>query len=225
MPRLILASASPRRRELLGLLRLPFEVRPVEVDEDSKEILWIGTRPHSIGPRERADGLARLKAWECWHDQRTNAIVIGADTIVSSDRPGILTALGKPADGDDARRMLRMLSGTTHTVYTGVALAYPEPDPPCPGEYLDCDLRSEIVDTQVTFRELTSDMIDAYIATGEPFDKAGAYGIQGYASAFVEAIYGDYFNVVGLPIHTVAKMLEKIGIEWWRGEESLGERT
>jgi septum formation protein len=83
---------------------------------------------------------------------------------------------------------------------------------------------TEVVDTQVQFRELSPEMIEAYIATGEPFDKAGAYGIQGYASLFVEAIYGDYFNVVGLPVSTVARMLEKIGIRWWESPASLNER-
>ena len=115
--------------------------------------------------------------------------------------------------------MLALLSGTTHTVLTGVAIAvrHAQPDIQDFNEFV----RKDVVETQVQFRELTSQMIDWYVATGEPFDKAGGYGIQGHASAFVEAVYGDYFNVVGLPIATVAKMLEEIGIEWWRGPSAL----
>jgi septum formation protein len=101
-------------------------------------------------------------------------------------------------------------------VFTGVAVVQTDHDDDC-GMTWD----SEVVDTQVTFRNLSDEMIDAYIATGEPFDKAGGYGIQGWASTFVEAIYGDYFNIVGLPIATVAKMLEEIGIAWWRGSAAL----
>jgi septum formation protein len=217
--RLILASASPRRRELLALLGLPFEVVPGDIDE-------IG--PFDLTPRRLAEQLALEKArqvsdrlfggdWR-WVD-RENPIVIGADTLVVSERTDPPAILGKPADADEARRMLNLLSGSTHDVYTGLAVVWQYwPDE---ADGFDMVERTEVVDTQVQFRELTPAMIDAYIATGEPFDKAGAYGIQGHAAAFVEAIYGDYFNVVGLPVQTVGRMLERIGIEWWRGEKAL----
>lgn len=210
--RLILASASPRRRELLSLLRLPFEVMVSDVEEED-----LLDEP----PRAVAETLARRKT-DAVVAQLSNSpgiCVIGADTVVAVEA-GSTTSLAKPRDADEARFMLRMLSGRTHTVYTGVALSW---RPPLMGHVSPggCYTSSRLVDTQVTFRELTDGMIDAYIATGEPFDKAGAYGIQGFASAFVEAVCGDYFNVVGLPVATVGKMLEEAGIQWWRGPEAL----
>jgi septum formation protein len=205
--RLILASASPRRKELLALLRLPFEVIVSDVDETAKEEL----------PHQTAERLAVSKAYAIAETLMCDAsIVIGADTVVALTDEAPATVLGKPNDHEDARRMLRLLSGRTHSVFTGVSLIETDVDG-------DCAWRSTqtVVDTQVTFRQLTDEMIEAYIATGEPFDKAGGYGIQGYASTFVESVYGDYFNIVGLPIATVAKMLEDIGIEWWRGPAAL----
>jgi septum formation protein len=165
--------------------------------------------------------LATDKASEVWMRHRSDGLILGADTLVVTDRGGLETALGKPVDEDDARRMLALLSGTTHTVYTGVALVYPDQSVQYGEWFADYKTITEVCDTQVQFRELTPAMIDAYIDTGEPFDKAGAYGIQGYAAAFVEAVYGDYFNVVGLPVQTVGRMLEKVGIEWWQGEQAL----
>ena len=211
--RLILASASPRRKELLACLGLPFEVIPSEVDESISDFAGTGSM---------AGELAKEKAFSVWQQLRADTCVIGADTVVVTERPGVPTSLGKPRDAKDAARMLRLLSGTTHTVFTGVAIARPDYSLDFDGYIFDCDITVQVVDTQVQFRELTPEMIDWYIATGEPFDKAGAYGIQGHASAFVEAVYGDYFNVVGLPIQTVAKMLEEIGIEWCRGPAALG---
>ncbi|HXG24409.1 MAG TPA: Maf family protein [Chthonomonadales bacterium] len=207
--RLILASASPRRRELLALLGLPFEVVPSLIPEDEAQDL----PPHVL-----VETLAQEKALDVWHRQqdKEDILILGADTVVVTYRSGTPTILGKPHDADDARRILQMLSGTAHTVYTGLALAKWSP------ECSEVDVQSKVVATRVVFRELTPALIDAYIATGEPFDKAGAYGIQGLAAAFVEAIYGDYFNVVGLPVQTVARMLEGLGIEWWRGAETLG---
>lgn len=220
--RLILASASPRRSELLALLRLPFDVQHSGVDENAdSSLMFASGRASDYPPSRRVEVLAREKAQYVWHQNRNDAVVVAADTLVVTSRPGLDSALGKPADEEDARRMLAMLSAGDHSVFTGVALAYPDEDARHGDLIVDCRIASEVVDTQVRFRELTPELIDAYIATGEPFDKAGAYGIQGFASAFVEAIYGDYFNVVGLPIHTVAKMLERIGIEWWRGPDAL----
>lgn len=206
MPRrLILASASPRRRELLGLLGLPFAVIPSHIAEEVDP----GLSPHQI-----AGHLAYIKAREIAGSiSISDSLVLGADTIVVAGQADTATVLGKPADAEAARDMLRRLSAATHTVLTGIALLSRPDD--------DFESCTRVVDTQVTFRELTPTMIDAYISTGEPFDKAGAYGIQGYASAFVEAIYGDYFNVVGLPVQTVGRMLESIGIEWWRGADAL----
>lgn len=206
--RLILASASPRRRELLALLGLPFEVVPSAVEEDSQP---------PVSPPEFARALAKEKALDVWRrrSKEPGLMVLGADTIVVADRPGVPTILNKPTDEDDARRMLAWLSGTTHTVYTGLALVQTE------AVRSDGEIETEVVGTRVTFRELTPSMIDAYVATGEPFDKAGAYGVQERAAPFVEAVHGDYFNVVGLPVCTVARMLERIGIEWWRGPEAL----
>ena len=150
---------------------------------------------------------------EKWRDP---LIVIGCDTIVVTDRTDGPSILGKPTSPDDARRMLGLLSGAVHTVYTGVSIVTRRWHQPWPSS-------SRVVDTQVQFRALSREMIDWYAATGEPFDKAGGYGIQGPASAFVEAVYGDYFNVVGLPVQTVAAMLEEIGIPWWTGASALEE--
>lgn len=209
MPRrLILASASPRRRELLSLLGVPFDVIPGEVDEDDFDP---ATDPPALARRlavEKASHiLQRL--------QDTDLLVLGADTIVVAETQGATTILNKPQDAADARRMLSLLSGDTHTVYTGVALVGRD----AAGKTLPGI--AEVTGTQVTFRELSAAMIDAYIATGEPFDKAGAYGIQERAAPFVEAIHGDYFNVVGLPVKTVARMLERLGVAWWRGADAL----
>ena len=211
---LILASASPRRRELVALLGLPFTVVASSVPEENSP---------NLTPIEYARRLSQEKAADLFSLMRlVHGFVLGADTIVVTDRPGVPTILEKPVDESDARRMLALLSGSTHTVHTAVSLAFTPADWPHPDIFTsDCDLITEVVDTQVTFRDLTTEMIDAYLATGEPFDKAGAYGIQGFASAFVEAIYGDYFNVVGLPVATVARMLESLGIEWWQGQAAL----
>ena len=139
--------------------------------------------------------LASAKASEVFA-RRPDSLVIGADTIVELDGE----ILGKPADRDDAFRMLRALSGREHRVYTGVALAVPEKSL----------CRAEC--TRVFFREMTDREIDAYITSGEPMDKAGAYGCQGLAGLFVERIEGDYFNVVGLPLCLLGQMLETMGV-------------
>jgi septum formation protein len=207
--RLILASASPRRRELLALLGVPFEVHTSRVEED-----W------STGqdPREFAVLLAREKALDVWRREVSSGrrFVLGADTVVVVDTERGPEPLNKPEGRDNAERMLRLLSGITHTVYTGLALVTSSPALPDPV------ITDAVVGTEVTFRALTDDMIRAYLLTGEPYDKAGAYGIQGHASPFVERIEGDYFNVVGLPVHTVGWMLEAAGVEWWRGQDALG---
>ena len=185
---LILASASPRRRELLSALGLSFEVRPA-LGEEHPEPGFSGG--------ETAKRLSRAKCLEIAADADEDAVVIAADTVVCLDDE----ILGKPADEQDAGRMLRALSGRDHRVFTGVTVARG-------GRVL-----SDYEETAVHFRPLSEREIEAYIATGEPMDKAGAYGIQGRASLFVRAIEGDYFNVVGLPLCKLGQMLKELGVE------------
>lgn len=188
--RLILASASPRRREIMLAAGLNFEVIPGCADEAC--LLADG--------RAVAAVVARRKAAEIWRQTSGPRLVIGADTVVAAplDRGG--EVLGKPSDADDARRMLRLLSGATHEVHTGIALAWADgPDEP--------EATVRVVSTHVTFRDLSAEEVEAYIASGEPFDKAGAYGIQGGASVFVHRVVGSYHNVVGLPIDDLLEML------------------
>src|SRR5262249_6269195 len=136
--------------------------------------------------------------------------VLGADTEVALEEGEAGTPLGKPIDTEDARRMLRLLSGRVHSVLTGIAVIHvtargEKESPVCAA-----------VRTRVRFRELNETMISDYIATGEPMDKAGAYGAQGYAAPFIESIEGDFFNVVGLPVCVVGRLLERAGIAWWQ---------
>lgn len=183
---IILASGSPRRRELLNTLGLSFMVCPAEGDEIA---------PDGAGPGEIVKTLSRAKAEEV--GQRfAEELIIAADTIVCLDGK----VLGKPKDEADARAMLSSLSGRAHEVYTGVTVMLGE-DTLCEDE---C--------TKVFFRELSAEEIDAYVASGDPMDKAGAYGIQGKASLMVERIEGDYFNVMGLPLCRLGKMLKTIGV-------------
>jgi septum formation protein len=184
-----LASQSPRRQELLRILDVPFEVIPSGVDES--------TAPVDLAPARLALWLAEQKAQDV-AVRHPDAYVIGADTIVVlADE-----VLGKPVDSDDARRMLRALSGVTHRVITGIAVRRFGPPPL---------LLSDVVETEVTFRLLTDNEIEAYVRTGEPMDKAGAYAIQGYAALFTAGIRGDYPNIVGLPIARLAGMLRSVG--------------
>jgi septum formation protein len=179
---LILASASPRRRELLDAAGLSHLVDPVDVDERAAP----GETPEAYAER-----VAREKAL-AGANRHPFAQVLGADTIVVVDA----AILGKPQDDADARRMLRLLSGRAHEVLTAVALA-------SPGR----ELAARIERTRVWFAELSEREIDWYIATGEHRDKAGAYAIQGRASRFIPRIEGSYSNVVGLPVATVIQML------------------
>jgi len=191
-PRLVLASTSPRRRELLGLLGLPFEVVAGRYDEAL-------VNPAGMTPPEYVTQLARGKAEDVAGRTDSDALVIGADTTV------VLNGrfLNKPQDADDARRMLRTLSGRTHEVYTGLCLVH--------GDTLTTDFAR----TEVVFDALSDSTIAAYVATGEPLDKAGAYGIQGKALSFIPEIHGDYFNVVGLPLFLLCRMLEEFGVSVW----------
>jgi septum formation protein len=179
---LVLASQSPRRREILRLAGIPFTVRVVEVDESVLD---------GEGPAEYVQRLAGAKAGAV--EAAKDETVLGADTTVVIDGE----ILAKPADAADARRMLAQLSGRRHEVLTGVCLRR--------GATATC----EFVATGVVFAALTAAEIDEYVASGEPMDKAGAYAIQGLASKFVERIEGDYFNVMGLPVALVYRRLRE----------------
>jgi septum formation protein len=182
--KLILASASPRRRELLSRAQIVFDVVHSGLDE---------VRDADESARDYALRMARDKA-RAVSERNPHRMVLAADTVVECG--GVL--LEKPADADDAARMLATLSGRTHTVVTAFALA-------CRGRIVD----SQAVTSRVTFRELTRDEIAAYIATGEPFDKAGAYGIQGIGGGFIAHVEGSRDNVMGLPVDEVIAALER----------------
>ncbi|MBC8138746.1 MAG: septum formation protein Maf [Fibrella sp.] len=192
-PRLLLASASPRRRELLSLLGVRFTVVVSRFGEDSLK--------HLTDPVEYVRAAALGKAAEV--ASRRPGITLGCDTdVVSPD--GVI--LGKPTDADDAKRLLRSLSGKTHSVYSGVALLESDEN----GAVTRRDVR--VVETRVTFDTLSEAAINAYVATGDPLDKAGAYGIQSGALAFVSRVDGDLSNVIGLPLPTLRAMLEDFDV-------------
>ena len=193
---LVLASASPRRQELLRNAGVRFVVQPTNIPEVPQP---------GEAPRAFAERMAREKALTVFR-RRPNDFVLGADTIVIVDGE----ILGKPRDSADAVRMLRVLSGRTHQVLTGVCLVSPRPRTEDWRQEAGFeDIRSET--TLVTMDPLGDDDIHSYVSTGEPTDKAGAYAIQGRASRWVSRIEGDYFNVVGLPVSLVYKMLREHG--------------
>jgi len=183
--KIILASASPRRKEILNNLGMSFEV----ICSDAEEKVDAELPPHII-----VQELAMLKGTDV-ASKTHDAIVISADTIVYFDK----RILGKPTDEISAKKMLEMLSGKVHEVYTGV----------CVTDSVSGKSISDYEVTKVKFKNLTQEEIDRYIKTGEPMDKAGSYGIQGKGSLFVEKIDGDYFNVVGLPAVKLAKLLRE----------------
>ena len=185
----ILASASPRRRELLERLGIDFDVVVSEADESAI--------PKNIPVKLYVQELAMIKASASAKQvlANKNAIIIAADTVVTLD--GKL--LGKPKNKPDAFNILKSLSGREHEVYTGI----------CVMRIRDAKTVCRAVKTTVRFKELTDEKIHAYIATGEPMDKAGAYGIQGIAAVLIDGIDGDYFNVVGLPLAALSDVLEK----------------
>jgi septum formation protein len=186
--RVILASQSPRRRELLALIGIPHEVRPADIDETP----WPDERP--VPHTER---LARGKAGVIAAQEPT-ALVIAADTIVVIDD----AILGKPSDVADARAMLRRLSGREHEVCTAMAVAIGD------------RVVSEVVRVAVRFREMSDETIAQYVATGEPMDKAGAYGIQGYGATLIDGITGDFFAVMGLSLVTVVALAAELGVRY-----------
>ncbi len=181
---LILASSSPRRKELLGMLNIPFQVKVSYADETYQD----GMEPHEIVME-----LARIKSTVVAETNR-DSVVIGADTIVVMDGD----ILGKPKNKEEAISTLTRLSGNVHQVYTGVALLRGQ----------DSILFYE--KTDVEFWPLKKEEIEQYVLTGEPFDKAGSYGIQGFGSLLVKRIEGDYFTVVGLPVSRLKRELEKL---------------
>lgn len=182
---ILLASASPRRRELLSAMGLTFTVHVSDADESV---------PEGTAPRAAAELVARRKAEAVMADAPEDAIIIAADTNV--DRDG--TPLGKPKDKEDAVRILLSLAGRSHLVHTGVAIAHR-------GRIL-----SSADTTTVTFRPFDRAEAEEYVATGEPMDKAGAYGIQGLGGALVTGILGEFDNVVGLPCRLVERLLREI---------------
>ena len=184
---IVLASASPRRQELLRQIGCAFRVVVSEAEELSDD---------GISPDRLAEENARRKAKDVAAKEGGNVPVLGADTVVAVD--GMI--MGKPKDAADAARMLRLLSGRQHFVYTGIALAYK-------GEVYE-----DVVRTEVWVDELSEKEIDAYIAMGEPMDKAGAYAVQGIAAKFIPRIDGSFSNVVGLPLHAVKELARKAGI-------------
>jgi septum formation protein len=196
-PRVILASASPRRRELLALVGIPHVVVPANIDESYRD---------GEEAAEHAERLAREKATAIV-SKNPDAIVIAADTIVLIE--GLV--LGKPRDEADAERMLAMLSGQTHVVLTAVAVARGE------------RMRSGVESVRVTFRPLTRARIRAYIATREPMDKAGSYGIQGYGATLVERIDGDYFAVMGLALGRMIDLFAELDVGYDFGPLSFRE--
>lgn len=185
---LLLASASPRRRELLSLTGLPFTVDAPDVDETCE-----------LPPREAVLEISRRKALAAAR-LHPGHVILAADTLVSVDEQ----ALGKPRDAEEAFRMLRSLSGRWHQVYTGVSVVDAQGH-----------LRSETDVTDVHFEPMSDEVIRRYIATGEPMDKAGAYGIQGLGSLFVEKIDGDFYNVMGLPVERLGRTLARFGVNFF----------
>jgi septum formation protein len=182
LPKIVLASASPRRAEILRTVNWPFAALPMDIDE---------TRKSGEDAAAYVQRLARTKA-EAAARQHCGPLIVGADTtvVIGSE------ILEKPMDHDDARRMLRQLNGQWHQVLTGVALIDKSAD----------EIKVACAETHVKFARMSTAEIDWYVSTGEPMDKAGAYAIQGPGSRFIEGIRGEYFNVVGLPVRLLYEM-------------------
>ena len=186
--KIVLASQSPRRKELLGRMGLEFVTQASKIDESAFD---------GLEARELVATLSREKAQWIARQMDGETLVIGADTVVVRDG----AALGKPKDAEDAVAMLLSLSGRDHQVCTGVTV--------CRGDRV----LTQVEETQVTFRDLTEAEVRQYVSTGEPMDKAGAYGIQGLGGLLVEGIRGDYSNVVGLPVCRLGQMLKDFGVD------------
>ena len=186
---IILASQSPRRRELLERMGVrDFRIVTPDIDEHMDR---------DLPPKELVGRISLEKALAVQAQEGNSPIIIAADTVVALDG----AVLGKPADELEAFKMLSTLSGCRHQVYTGLTVLRGE------------ERHTVSEETTVTFRELSSEEIDRYIATGEPMDKAGAYGIQGYGALLVEGIQGDYYNVMGLPVCRLGCLLRTLGVD------------
>jgi len=191
MAKIVLASKSPRRQELLKNIGITeFDIRVPEADESF---------PAGLTPQQVVEHISRVKAEAAAALCAPDEIVITADTMVFLDDQ----RLGKPADEADALRMLTALQGRCHTVCTGVTVRR------------GAESLTECETTEVRFRTATENELRGYIATGEPMDKAGAYGIQGLGSLLVEGIHGDYFNVMGLPVLRLSRMLRRFGVTFF----------
>jgi septum formation protein len=188
MKKLVLASTSPRRKEILEMVGFSFRTTKSNVIEKFNP---------RLSPRGQAESLSQQKA-EAVAERYKDAIIIASDTVVAIDNESI----GKPEDVADAKRLLRKLHGRIHSVYTAFTI-------------IDIATKKTVtksVQTKVSIRKMTPREIDWYVASGEPMDKAGAYAIQGRGAIFIEKIEGDYFNVVGLPIASLIEELKKFGI-------------
>lgn len=188
LPPIILASGSPRRKELLASLGLTFQVLPADIDESAIDA-------QNLPPAQTVCELARQKA-QAKAKQHPEALVIGGDTIVVLNQ----AVFGKPADKADAHRMLSALQGTTHQVYSGLSVIY------------QSRIETGFLATDVTFKPMSAELISRYIETGEPMDKAGAYAIQGYGSLNIERINGCYFNVVGMSLYLLNELFQRHGL-------------
>lgn len=188
-PHVILASQSPRRRQLLDLIGVAHEVRPADIDESYLP---------GETPRAHAERLARGKAEAIDDGRNGEAVTIGSDTIVVVDGD----VLGKPRDRAHAAEMLRRLSGRSHVVMTGVAVRWRG------------RVASAVEEVGVTFRTLSNEDIERYIDTGEPMDKAGAYGIQGFGATIVDRVDGDYFAVMGLALNRLMRLCRELGLRY-----------
>lgn len=202
MPKLILASASPRRKDLLKQIGLEFEAYPADIDENSLGYMDAGKYAEEMSRRK-----ALMVAKDFYGATDEEHLILGADTTVEIDG----TILGKPEDYDDAVRMLESIQGKWHRVITGITL-------------VNAKNREVLTDSEITrvkIRSMTPEMIQAYLRTGESLDKAGAYGAQGYGSLIVERVEGCFFNVIGLPIYKLSRLLEQQGfkmLSWFRGQ-------
>lgn len=204
--RIVLASASPRRRELLSLTGVKFQVLPGNIEEKTS----------SSRPSQMVRELSRQKALAVFEsfseEEKEKSLVIGADTLVSIDG----RILGKPEDEKKAEEMLMLLQGNTHQVYTGVTLIFGEIDENGKAARRICTFAEK---TSVTMYPVSRREIRDYIATKEPMDKAGAYGIQGKCAAWIRKISGDYSNVVGLPVGRLWQELKKMDVEGTKGDD------
>ncbi|XP_066303772.1 probable bifunctional dTTP/UTP pyrophosphatase/methyltransferase protein isoform X1 [Branchiostoma lanceolatum] len=198
--RIVLASGSPRRQEILKRIGLKFEVVPSKFEENLKKSSF-------AGPHEYATATARGKALEVadrlYNQVKKPDLIIGADTVVSLGSD----IIEKPADEDDAFRILKRLNAKKHEVVTGVVLVVPSLTDTGTEKYDTVEFHES---TEVCFGDLTDEMLKAYVATGEPMDKAGGYGIQAIGSSLVQGIHGDYFNVEGFPVYHFCKKLVQV---------------